>query len=112
MESEALRGVSRPISSPSKPFPTAGATLRQGPIWPSGVWGGDRQGQGWQEGKLENGKGGIEAWSAASLVTVPSNQAASEGGERAAFYGSFTAHTSGPSAKVINSHRDWVGAAL
>lgn len=41
-----------------------------------------------------------------------SNRAALEGGERAAFYGSFTGHTSRPSAKVIDSRRDWAGGAV
>lgn len=61
---------------------------------------GDGQGQGWQEGTLQNRKGKIKAWSAALLLTHSELQLGGLGGRgECGLFQSFTAHTSRTSAR-------------
>ena len=55
---------------------------------------GEREGQGWQEGRAENREGGIQACSATLLLPVNSNQEALEVGGKGGLLWVIYAHTS------------------
>lgn len=101
MESEALRGVSFPISCPSQVFlcPKVPPDPQE-PPQPSGIVG-RWIGAGLAGGELESRRGRIKAWSAAGLLTVNSTLGALEGGEKGAFRGSFPTHNSRRSPREI-----------